>query len=282
MRRKGLAHDCAPSPAPRAAPRTITHDFGPADALSCRECGQRYPLGARLRLRGVLRPARGRLRLHRLARAGAEIEAGPAHIWRYRAAAARPRRRGRRTPNLNPGLHQARQGRQPGPGARADRPLWVKDDSGNPTHSFKDRVVAMRRRAARALRLHHPLLLLHRQPGRRRRAPPPPARAAVLRVHPARPGAGQGRHGRRLRRRRWSPSRATTTTSTASAPSSPATIREGWGFVNVNLRPYYAEGSQDPRLRDRRAARLAAARPGRRRPSPPARCSRRSTRRSAS
>ena len=37
----------------------------------------------------------------------------------------------------------------------------------------------------------------------------------------------------------------------------------GWGFVNINLRPFYAEGSQDARLRDRRVARLAVA--GRRR-----------------
>ena len=45
--------------------------------------------------------------------------------------------------------------------------------------------------------------------------------------------------------------------------------RHGWGFANINLRTYYAEGREDVRLRDRRAARLAlpAARrlPGRRR-----------------
>jgi threonine synthase len=34
----------------------------------------------------------------------------------------------------------------------------------------------------------------------------------------------------------------------------------GWAFVNVNLRPYYVEGRQDPRLRNRRTARLEAAR----------------------
>ena len=38
---------------------------------------------------------------------------------------------------------------------------------------------------------------------------------------------------------------------------------EGWAFVNVNVRPYYAEGSKTLGLRGRRAARLAAARPGR-------------------
>src|SRR3712207_8748595 len=33
------------------------------------------------------------------------------------------------------------------------RSLWVKDDSGNPTHSFKDRVVAVALSAARELSL---------------------------------------------------------------------------------------------------------------------------------
>ena len=37
-----------------------------------------------------------------------------------------------------------------------------------------------------------------------------------------------------------------------------------WAFVNVNLRPYYAEGVENARLRDGRAARLGAAGPGRR------------------
>ncbi len=40
----------------------------------------------------------------------------------------------------------------------------------------------------------------------------------------------------------WSASTATTTTSTGSARSSPRT--RPWAFVNVNLRPYYAEGSK--------------------------------------
>src|SRR5207248_7146887 len=71
----------------------------------------------------------------------AQIEAGPASIWRYvsllpvppGAAAA---------PNTEPGCTRL---------ARADQlaaglgmaALWIKDERGNPTHSFKDRVVAV-------------------------------------------------------------------------------------------------------------------------------------------
>ena len=50
--------------------------------------------------------------------------------------------------------------------------------------------------------------------------------------------------------------------------------RLGWGFVNINLRSYYAEGAKTLRLRDRRAARLAVSRSTSCRRSPAARCCR--------
>jgi threonine synthase len=34
-------------------------------------------------------------------------------------------------------------------------------------------------------------------------------------------------------------------------------VSYAWGFANINLRAYYAEGAKHLRLRDRRAARLA-------------------------
>ena len=67
----------------------------------------------------------------------------------------------------------------------------------------------------------------------------------------------------RLRRRPSSPSTATTTTSTASAREIGATSTS-WAFVNINMRPVLRRGQQDARLRGRRAARLARARPRRR------------------
>ena len=41
-------------------------------------------------------------------------------------------------------------------------------------------------------------------------------------------------------------------------------FRFGWGFVNVNLRPFYAEGLEIDGLRDRRGPGLARPRPHRR------------------
>src|SRR5690606_6768791 len=75
------------------------------------------------------------------------IEQGPKNIWRYKALLPVPVDV-EKLPNMNPGLT---------PLVKADRlaaelglrSLYVKDDSANPTHSFKDRVVAMAVEAAR-------------------------------------------------------------------------------------------------------------------------------------
>ncbi|SNS77007.1 threonine synthase [Geodermatophilus pulveris] len=79
-----------------------------------------------------------------------QIEAGPQNIWRYAALLPVGQDPADRV-TLDPGLT---------PLVRADRlaaelgmtgGLWVKDDSANPTHSFKDRVVSMAATAARGL-----------------------------------------------------------------------------------------------------------------------------------
>ncbi|HEX6755192.1 MAG TPA: threonine synthase [Mycobacteriales bacterium] len=79
----------------------------------------------------------------------AQIEAGPRSIWRYAGLLPVGQDSAGRV-TLDPGLT---------PLVRADRlaaelgmrALWVKDDSANPTHSFKDRVVSVALTAARRL-----------------------------------------------------------------------------------------------------------------------------------
>ena len=90
--------------------------------------------------------------------------------------------------------------------------LWVKDDSGNPTHSFKDRVVAVALAAARELGLTRPRLPVDRQPGQRRRRRRSARRHQVRRLHPATTSSGRRSSPLRCTAARWSPSRATTTT----------------------------------------------------------------------
>ena len=76
-----------------------------------------------------------------------EIEAGPGNIWRYKALLPVPTDI-EQSPNMEPGF--TRLLRRDNLGRRwASTTLWVKDDSTNPTNSFKDRVVACALSAAR-------------------------------------------------------------------------------------------------------------------------------------
>jgi len=118
--------------------------------LVCRGCGARFPLAAQHACQqcfGPLEVGYDQAALRSVSRA--DIEAGPPNIWRYARllpVGAQPAER----VTLNPGWT---------PLVRADAlatvlglraPLWVKDDSANPTHSFKDRVVSVALTAARA------------------------------------------------------------------------------------------------------------------------------------
>jgi threonine synthase len=121
-----------------------------ADSLRCRNCGARYPLGpqhACLDCFGPLEIGYDHDALAVLTRS--DIEAGPHSIWRYAGLLPVGQDPAARV-TLNPGMT---------PLVRADRlaeelgmrELWVKDDSANPTHSFKDRVVSVALTAARQL-----------------------------------------------------------------------------------------------------------------------------------
>jgi len=123
----------------------------PARALVCRACGASYPLVAQhacFECFGPLEVAYDADRLRRVTRE--QISAGPRNLWRYAALLPVGQDPTARV-TLDPGLT---------PLVRADAlaevvglraPLWVKDDSANPTHSFKDRVVSVALTAARAL-----------------------------------------------------------------------------------------------------------------------------------
>ncbi|MEN3360132.1 MAG: threonine synthase [Mycobacteriales bacterium] len=122
----------------------------PAECLRCRNCGATFPLGpvhACADCFGPLEIGYDKARLARVTRA--QIEAGPENIWRYAGLLPVGQDPALRV-TLNPGFT---------PLIRADRlaaelgmrSLWVKDDSANPTHSFKDRVVSVALTAARQL-----------------------------------------------------------------------------------------------------------------------------------
>ncbi|MDH6141340.1 MULTISPECIES: threonine synthase [Kitasatospora] len=224
---------------------TSTVDLGPAAALSCRECGTRFPLGpsfACLECFGPLEIAYD-YSGHDTAELRARIEAGPASIWRYAPLLPVPADVATK-PNLNPGwtplVEADRLGKELGFTAR----LHVKDDSGNPTHSFKDRVVACAIEAARAFDF---TTLSCSSTGNLAGAVGAAAARAGLRSCVFIPhdlehakivmaavygGDLVGIEGNYDDVNRFC----------SELIGDPA--GEGWGFVNVNLRPYYGEGSK--------------------------------------
>lgn len=123
----------------------------PAENLRCRNCGATFPLiaiHACAECFGPLEVGYDQTLLASVTRE--QIEAGPRNIWRYAPLLPVGQDPESRV-SLNPGFT---------PLVRADRlaaelgitgGLWVKDDSANPTHSFKDRVVSVALTAAKGL-----------------------------------------------------------------------------------------------------------------------------------
>jgi threonine synthase len=215
--------------------------FGPAVALSCRECGARYDLGAAYSCEECFGPLEVAYAFGTVTRE--QIEAGPASIWRYQPllpvapwAADEP--------NLAPGLTKLVDARNLAAALGVTGRLWVKDDSGNPTHSFKDRVVAVAQSAARRLGL---TTIACASTGNLANAVAAAAARAGQRsvvVIPSNLEAGKtvttATYGGTLLAVEGSYDDVNRLCSELIGEA----ITADWGFVNVNLRPYYAEGSK--------------------------------------
>ncbi|MCT2592767.1 threonine synthase [Streptomyces sp. N2-109] len=219
--------------------------LGPAAALSCRECGERFPLGPIFACEACFGPLEIAYNLPTGDPEGLrkQIEAGPKNIWRYAPLLPVPADVASK-PSTNPGYTQL---------VKADRlarelgvtgSLHIKDDSGNPTHSFKDRVVAIAVEAARAFGF---TTLSCSSTGNLAGAVGAAAaragfRSCVFIPHDLEQGkvvmaavyGGElvGIEGNYDDVNRFC----------SELIGDP--LGEGWGFVNVNLRPYYGEGSK--------------------------------------
>ena len=220
-------------------------DLGPAAALSCRECGERLPLGPVFACASCFGPLEVAYELPTGDPEGLRrtIEAGPKNIWRYAPLLPVPADVADK-PNMNPGFT---------PLVRADRlaaelgvtgELYVKDDSGNPTHSFKDRVVAQAVEAARAFGF---TTLSCSSTGNLAGAVGAAAARAGLRSCTFIPhDLEQGKvvmaavYGGDVVAIEGTYDDVNRFCSELMGDP----LGEGWGFVNVNLRPYYAEGSK--------------------------------------
>ncbi|MEV5571094.1 threonine synthase [Spirillospora sp. NPDC052269] len=217
---------------------TSAIDLGPATALTCRECGHTRDLGPHYACEECFGPLEISYDFGDVTRAS--IEAGPRNIWRYKGLLPVPSHV-EETPNTEPGLTRL---------VRADRlaetlglaRLWVKDDSGNPTHSFKDRVVAVALAAARELGF---TVLACPSTGNLANAVAAAAARAGIRSAVFVPSDLEAQ--KIITTAVYGGTFVTVDGNYDDVnrlASEIAGEQEDWAFVNVNVRPYYAEGSK--------------------------------------
>ncbi|MFC5264571.1 threonine synthase [Kribbella qitaiheensis] len=212
--------------------------FGNGTHLSCRACGAKSPLGPFYACMECFGPLEVGYEFPTITRE--QIEAGPKNIWRYQPLLPVPTDVAS-FPNTEPGytrlIDAGNLARELGL-----RKLWVKDDSGNPTHSFKDRVVASALSATRELGLK---VFACPSTGNLANAVAAAAARAGIRsvvfiphdlerpkvittaVYGGTLVAVEGNYD-----------------DVNKLASEIAGEEEGWAFVNVNVRPYYSEGSK--------------------------------------
>ena len=218
--------------------------------LECRECGTQYPLEALYvceQCFGPLQVAyehdRSRLDVGELRR---RIQGGPQNIWRY--ADFLPLAGGPPGPS---GRLASRAGLPAGctPLIRADRlaarlglrEVWVKNDAANPTHSFKDRVVSVAVNRARELGFK---TIACASTGNLANSVAAHGAAFGMESYVFIPAdleeqkvLATGVYGTNLVGVRGSYDDVNRLCTELCA-------ERDWAFVNINLRPYYAEGSK--------------------------------------
>jgi threonine synthase len=209
------------------------------DSLKCKECEASYELGAAFFCESCFGPLEVRYDFSGLdaEEARRKISAGSRGIWRYSDFLPFD---GRPGDPLEPGLT---------PLVRADRlaerlglgEVWIKNDAANPTHSFKDRVVAVAVAKARELGFE---TVACASTGNLANAVAAHSAAAGLDSYVFVPSdleeqklLATGIYGTKLVgvRGNYDDVNRLCTELAQERP---------WAFVNVNLRPYYAEGSK--------------------------------------
>jgi threonine synthase len=212
----------------------------PIENLRCKECGATYPLEARFVCESCFGPLEvgydhTGLDADETRR---RIQAGSHGIWRYVDFLPFERRPADPLePGLTPLVRADRLAARLGTGAE----IWIKNDAGNPTHSFKDRVVAVALAKARELGFE---TVACASTGNLANAVAAHAAAAGLDSYVFVPAdleeqklLATGVYGTKLVGVRGSYDDVNRL-CTQLAETRP------WAFVNVNLRPYYSEGSK--------------------------------------
>jgi threonine synthase len=211
----------------------------PAQALQCKECHAEYPLEARYVCDNCFGPLEVSYDFSGLDADSArrKIQAGPQDIWRY--ADFLPFEQAPRTAlgaGMTPLIRADRLAKQLGL-----REVWNKNDAANPTHSFKDRVVTVAIAKARELGYG---VVACASTGNLANAVAAHAAAAGLESYVLIPSdleeqkvLATGVYGTKLVAVRGNYDDVNRLCTELSAD-------RDWAFVNVNMRPYYSQGSK--------------------------------------
>ncbi|HEX5901368.1 MAG TPA: threonine synthase [Solirubrobacteraceae bacterium] len=213
-----------------------------ATKLSCKECGADYGLEALY----ICNRCFGPLELvyehdvQDVEHVRRRIQAGPQNIWRYHdflpLEGPQPRTRTGLPAGCTPLMRADRLAQRLGL-----REVWVKNDAANPTHSFKDRVVSVAATRARELGF---TTLACASTGNLANSVAAHGAALGMDTYVFIPSdleeqkvLATGVYGTKLVKVKGNYDDVNRLCTELSG-------ERDWAFVNVNLRPYYAEGSK--------------------------------------
>ena len=211
----------------------------PPESLRCKECRTEYPLDARY----VCEHCFGPLEVAYASPADVDpaalkrrIQAGPHSIWRYADFLPVETAKSALPAGWTPLIRADRLAQRLGIGE-----LWIKNDAANPTHSFKDRVVSVA--LARAQELGFTTIACA-STGNLANAVAAHAAAAGLESYVFIPSdleeqkiLATGIYGTNLVAVNGNYDDVNRLCTELSG-------EHDWAFVNINMRPYYAEGSK--------------------------------------
>jgi threonine synthase len=218
-----------------------SRSFGNATHLVCRACGASATLGADYSCWECFGPLEVAYEFGNITRE--QIQSGPLSLWRYAPLLPVPANVAD-SRNLAPGFTRLHKADRLAKALGITGQLWIKDDSGNPTHSFKDRVVAVAQSAGIALgfntlacastgNLAHAVAAAAARAGQRSVVlVPSNLEANKIQATAAYNGLVIGIDGNY------------DDVNRLCGELIGEEVSADWGFVNVNLRPYYAEGSK--------------------------------------
>jgi threonine synthase len=221
--------------------RIDTAPFGAATHLVCRACGAHAKLGADYSWWECFGPLEVAYNFGIVTRE--QIQAGPFSLWRYAPLLPVPANIAE-SRNLAPGMTRLHRADNLAKALGITGTLWVKDDSGNPTHSFKDRVVAVAQSAGIQLgfntlacastgNLAHAVAAAAARAGQKSVVlVPSNLEQHKIQATAAYNGQVIGIEGNY------------DDVNRLCGELIGEEVSANWGFVNVNLRPYYAEGSK--------------------------------------